>query len=305
MRLIYYFIVNPLSLLPMWTLYLLADVLFMVFYYLIPYRKKVVRKNLLNSFPSYSSQKLSQIEKEFYKHFCNLLVEGIKNLSISQKDLRKRFTVSNPELLDGLYAKKQSVILISGHYGNWEWLITAQATLFQHKAFGIGMPLTSNFWNDKLNEKRSRYGMTVLNTKNYKEALKNCSQPFAVLTLGDQAPPTSEKAFWTNFLNQPTPVLLGTEFMANEFNAAVVYFSIIPVKRGYYKMTLTLVSDNPRGHSFGYITDTHTRLLENQIKLNPHYWLWTHKRWKRELPENPEALRESQENAFNERYRIK
>jgi KDO2-lipid IV(A) lauroyltransferase len=215
----------------------------------------------------------------------------------------QRFSVTNPELLDELYAKKQSVILISGHYGNWEWLITAQAALFQHKAFGIGMPLTSNFWNDKLNEKRSRFGMTVLNAKNYKAALKNTSQPFAVLTLGDQAPPTSEKAFWTNFLNQPTPVLLGTEFMANEFNAAVVYFSIIPVKRGYYNMTLTLVSDNPRSHSFGYITETHTRLLENQIKSNPCNWLWTHKRWKREVPINIEEVRKVQEKAFNERFR--
>jgi KDO2-lipid IV(A) lauroyltransferase len=257
----------------------------------------------VNSFSTLSLAEIKQIEKDFYKHFCNVLVEGIKNLSISKSNLANRFTITNPELLDGLYAKNQSVVLVSGHYGNWEWLITAQATLFQHKAFGIGMPLTSNFWNDKLNEKRSRFGMTVLNAKNYKEALKNSSQPFAVLTLGDQAPPTSEKAFWTNFLNQPTPVLLGTEFMANEFNAAVVYFSIIPVKRGYYNMTLTLVSDNPKSHSFGYITETHTRLLENQIKANPCNWLWTHKRWKREVPINLEEVRKVQEKAFNERFR--
>ncbi|MFM8242299.1 MAG: lysophospholipid acyltransferase family protein, partial [Crocinitomicaceae bacterium] len=244
-----------------------------------------------------------KLEKDFYKHFCNLLVEGIKNLSISQRDLMQRFSVTNPELLDELYAKKQSVILISGHYGNWEWLITAQAALFQHKAFGIGMPLTSNFWNDKLNEKRSRFGMTVLNAKNYKAALKNSSQPFAVLTLGDQAPPFSEKAYWTNFLNQQSPVLLGTEFMANEFNAAVVYFSIIPVKRGYYNMTLTLITDDPRSCPFGYVTENHTRLLEHQIMTQPSYWLWTHKRWKRSLPVNLEALRESQEKAFNERFR--
>ena len=303
MRIIYYLFIYPISLLPMWALYLISDTLFLIFYYLIPYRKKVVRSNLVNSFPTLSFAEIKQIEKDFYKHFCNVLVEGIKNLSISQSDLAKRFTVTNPELLDGLYAINQSVILVSGHYGNWEWLITAQATLFQHKAFGIGMPLTSNFWNDKLNEKRSRFGMTVLNPKNYKEALKNSSQPFAVLTLGDQAPRSSERAFWTNFLNQPTPVLLGTEFMANEFNAAVVYFSIIPVKRGYYNMTLTLVSDNPRSHSFGFITETHTRLLESQIKSNPSNWLWTHKRWKREVPINLEEVRKVQEKAFNERYR--
>lgn len=304
MRIIYYLFIYPLSLLPMWALYLLADALYIVLYYLIPYRKKVVRSNLLKSFNILSTREIKILEKDFYRHFCNLLVEGIKNLSISQRDLMQRFSVTNPELLDELYAKKQSVILISGHYGNWEWLITAQDALFQHKAFGIGMPLTSNFWNDKLNEKRSRFGMKVLNAKNYKAALRNSSQPFAVLALGDQAPPSSEKAYWTNFLNQQTPVLLGTEFMANEFNAAVVYFSIIPVKRGYYNMTLTLVTDDPRSCPFGYVTENHTRLLEHQIMTLPSYWLWTHKRWKRSLPVNLETLRESQEKAFNERFRL-
>lgn len=303
MRIIYYLFIYPLSLLPMWALYFISDALYLVLYYLIPYRKKVVRSNLLNSFNTLSTREIRKLEKDFYRHFCNLLVEGIKNLSISQRDLMQRFSVTNPELLDELFAKKQSVILISGHYGNWEWLITAQAALFQHKAFGIGMPLTSNFWNDKLNEKRSRFGMTVLNAKNYKAALKNCSQPFAVLTLGDQAPPSSEKAYWTNFLNQQSPVLLGTEFMANEFNAAVVYFSIIPVKRGYYNMTLTLITGDPRSCPFGYVTENHTRLLEHQIMTLPSYWLWTHKRWKRSLPANLETLRESQEKAFNERFR--
>ncbi|MFM7759085.1 MAG: lysophospholipid acyltransferase family protein [Crocinitomicaceae bacterium] len=303
MRIIYYLFIYPLSLLPMWALYFISDALYLVLYYLIPYRKKVVRSNLLKSFNTLSTREIKKLEKEFYTHFCNLLVEGIKNLSISQRDLMQRFTVTNPELLDELYAKKQSVILISGHYGNWEWLITAQDALFQHKSFGIGMPLTSNFWNDKLNEKRSRFGMTVLNAKNYKAVLKNSSQPFAVLTLGDQAPPSSEKAYWTNFLNQQSPVLLGTEFMANEFNAAVVYFSIIPVKRGYYNMTLTLITDDPRSCPFGYVTENHTRFLESQIMTLPSYWLWTHKRWKRSLPVNLEALRESQEKAFNERFR--
>ena len=303
MRIIYYLIVYPLSLLPMWALYLLSDALYIVLYYLIPYRKKVVRTNLLNSFPAQDSEEIKKIEKNFYKYFCNLLVEGIKNLSISPHELKKRFTVTNPEILDELYVKNQSVILISGHYGNWEWLITAQATLFQHKAFGIGMPLTSNFWNNKLNEKRSRFGMTVLNSKNYKEALKNSSQPFAVLTLGDQAPPSSEKAFWTIFLNQQTPVLLGAEFMANEYNAAVVYFSISPVKRGYYNMTLTLVTDDPRSRPFGFVTKNHTQLLEHQIKSEPAYWLWTHKRWKRKLPENLEELIEKQKEIFNKRFR--
>ncbi|MEY3085721.1 MAG: hypothetical protein RL037_1901 [Bacteroidota bacterium] len=300
---LYHLIVFPLSFLPLFILYRISDFLFVLFYYIIPYRKKVVQSNLKNSFPNASPKQLRKIEKDFYRHFCKLLVEGIKNLSMSQKELQQRLKVSNPELMEALLEKGKSVILISGHYGNWEWLITSQSTLFKHKAFGIGMPLTSNFWNTKLNERRSRHGMTVLDAKNYKETLKNSPQPFAVLTLGDQAPPTSEKAYWTNFLNQDTPVLFGTEFMANEFDAAVVYFSIQPIKPGFYTMTLHLVTEEPRQHPFGFITEKHTEMLERDIQKAPAFWLWSHKRWKRKQADDLIALRYAQQEAFDKRFR--
>ena len=153
-------------------------------------------------------------------------------------------------------------------------------------------------------ERRSRFGMSVIHSKNYKSELMNYTEkPFAVLALSDQAPGDSTKSYWTDFLNQKTPVLFGTEFMANEFDLAVVYFTIHKVKRGYYSLELKLLSDKPKTLDYGYLTSAYTTLLEKDILLNPSHWLWSHKRWKREIPENLEILKEQQKEQFEKRFR--
>jgi len=233
-KIAYYILVIPLSYLPLRILYFFTDFLYFILLYFIPYRRIVVRNNLTNSFPEKSIDEIKEIERKFYRHFTDLLAEGIKNLTISQKELSKRLLVENPEMMDNLYTQNKSVLLVSGHYNNWEWLITAQNNLFHHQAMGIGMPLTSKFWDKKINERRSRFGMKVVNAKNLKESINNelNINPIAILTLSDQSPGDSKKSYWMNFLNQQTAVIFGTEQMANEYDFAVVFFNMIKIKRG-------------------------------------------------------------------------
>jgi len=276
----------------------------MILIYVFPYRKKVILKNIERSFPELNTQQQKQIAQNFYKHFADLLIEGIKNLTISKKELQKRMIVKNPELMQKLFEKGKNVILVSGHYNNWEWLISAQNFLFPHQAFGIGMPMTSKFWDKKVNEQRQRFGMKVVHAKNYKAAFKAFKeQPIAVLNLSDQAPPDAEKSYWTTFLNQPTPVLFGTEFMANEYDFAVVFFVIRKRKRGYYELELNLITDNSKELKYGEITEAHTLLLEKEIIQHPEFWLWSHKRWKRAVPDNLEELKHKQKELFYKRFR--
>jgi KDO2-lipid IV(A) lauroyltransferase len=202
-----------------------------------------------------------------------------------------------------LYQKNRSVILVSGHDNNWECLIPSQSFLFPHKPLGIGMPLTSKFWDSKMNEKRQRFGMKVVHAGNFKKVVHDHSgEPVAILTLGDQSPSDARKSFWMDFLNQQTAVLFGTEQMANEFDFSVVYFIIRKHRRGYYEMELKLICEDPKTMSWGEITESHTRLLENEIKQNPPYWIWSHKRWKREVPEDLVKLKIQQKKKFNERF---
>ena len=304
-KITYYIFVIPLSYLPLCVLYIFTDFLYFTLLYFIPYRRKVVRKNLTNSFPEKSLKEIKEIERKFYKHFTDLLAEGIKNLTISQKELSKRIKVENSQLMHKLYSQNKSVLLVSGHYNNWEWLITSQNNLFQHQAMGIGMPLTSKFWDKKINERRSRFGMRVVNAKNLKESITSELEikQIAILILSDQSPSDSRKSYWMNFLNQQSAVIFGTEQMANEYDFAVVFFKMIKVKRGYYKMVLELITDKPKELTWGQITEKHTHLLEDEIVKNPQFWIWSHKRWKRDIPKDLEALKVEQKAKFESRYR--
>ena len=300
----YYFFVLPLSYLPLGVLYIFTDFFFLILITVFPYRKKVIEENLKRSFPNKTKKEIKQLKQQFYLHFCDILAEGIKNLSISKKELLKRFKVKNPELMDDLFMRKKSVILVSGHYNNWEWLISSQSFLFKHEAMGIGMPMTSKFWDKKINERRMRFGMKVIHSKNFKEEIqKNVDHPIAILTLADQSPGDSTKAYWTRFLNQETAVLFGVEQMAHTYDFAVVYFATKKVKRGHYEMELKLITESPRKLEWGEITEKHLHLLEQEILNKPEFWIWSHKRWKREIPKDLELLKKEQHAKFNERFK--
>lgn len=299
----YYIFVLPLSYLPLWVLYLFTDFFYLLLITIIPYRKSVITANLEKSFPKKSASEINLLRRKFYRHFTDLLAEGVKNLTISKSSLEKRFKVSNPEVIRELYDAQKNVLLVSGHYNNWEWLITSQDILFPHQAYGIGMPLTSAFWDKKINGKRQRYGMKVIHAKNYKEELSsNPNELKCVLVLSDQSPGDSKKSYWMEFLNQPTAVLFGTEMMAHELDYAVVFFATRKVKRGHYELTLDLITDSPKSLSWGEITEAHTRKLEKIIQEQPQFWLWSHKRWKRDIPADLDTLKKHQNEKFNLRF---
>lgn len=301
-KLAYYLIVFPVSKLPFWCIYLLSDTLYGLLR-IFPYRKKVIEENIRRAFPEKPDKEIDLLVKQFYLHFTDILAEGIKNLSISKKELQKRYKVRNPEVMEELYKRNKSVLLVSGHYNNWEWLITSQNFQFSHQAMGIGMPLTSKFWDKKVNKRRERFGMIVVHSKNFKEKIKEqTNRPIAILTLSDQSPGDSRKSYWMEFLNQQTAVLFGAEQLAHEYDFAVVFYHTRKVKRGYYEMELQLITDTPKTMKWGKITEAHTHLLEKAIQEEPAFWLWSHKRWKREVPGDLEELRTEQKKKFEEKF---
>lgn len=305
-KLLFYLILKPLSKLPLGVLYLFADLVYGLFRTVWPYRKKVIESNLRLSFPDKSPQEIRDIRNRFYRHLADLLVEGIKNFGISAQELKARLTVENPEIMHNLLQKKRNVLLVGGHYGNWEWVITGQALLFDQHAIGLGKPLSSSYFDAKINALRGRFGMDIVHAKNYKENItKYYENGFAMLTLSDQSPGDSLKSYWTTFLNQPTAVLYGAEQMAHQYDLSVVFFSLNRIKRGHYRMHLELICEHAAGKTYGEITEAHTQLLENKINQKPEWWLWSHKRWKREIPENLDALKVLHRETFERKFAAK
>ena len=303
---LFHLFVLPLARLPLWLLYKLADFLFLLFISIVPYRKKVITENLKNAFPNLTKAEHKTIRRKYYRYLADLFVEGIKNLAIHQKSLKNRIKVQNPQLMQDLLAKKKNVLLVGGHYGNWEWVITVQSLLFEQQAIGLGKPLSNGYFDEKINALRARFGMKIVNAKNYKAAItEKYPQGFAMLTLSDQSPGDSLKSYWTNFLNQQTAVLFGAEQMAHEFDLAVVFFKLTRPKRGYYEMELELICESPKNMPYGEITEKHTALLEEQIKEKPELWLWSHKRWKREIPDDIKGLMQKGKENFTKKQQEK
>lgn len=281
MPLLYYLVLRPFSLLPSWILYGISNGLFFVVYHLVGYRKAVVRVNLQNSFPELSAKKRLDIEREFFVHFCDLIVESVKAFSISESELDRRFTHRNPEIFQKFFDKGQHVTLVGGHNGNWELFAVSVARHLPHQPLALFTPLNNKFMNNKIMQSRSKFGLWMKSYEEAKQIVKDESKPVTFIFGSDQCPKHFQKPYFTEFLNQETAVQFGTEKFSRDNNTPVIYGFIHKVKRGYYEMEYKLVCENPGELQVGMISEMHTRMLEGDIKNEPSYWLWTHKRWKR------------------------
>ncbi len=287
-RLVYAFL-WLLTLPPLRFLYLISDVLFFINYYIIKYRKNVVFQNLKNAFPEKSDKEISNIAKSFYLHLSDFLIESVKSIHLSRKQVDKRMKFKNLGLFEELYKQDKDIALISGHYGNWEWSINLPEKI-KHIPLIIYHPLKNAFSDELINGLRSKFGMHMVPMNQIlREAIANMKMDKRIMIwyLGDQRPPRNSK-FWIKFLNQDTAFYLGAEKMAVKFNQAVVFMDIQKVKRGYYEAEFKLLFRDGKETSEHEITLTQANLLENIIREKPDYWLWSHRRWKHKPPENVE-----------------
>ncbi len=285
--LLYYLVIIPISILPFSVLYGISDFLYVLFYYVIDYRKKIIVQNINNSFPEKSEKERIEICKKFYKHFCDLIVESLKAFTISEKEVLKRVVCKNPEAVNKYFEQGRSVIIAGGHYNNWEIFAVAVDAIIKHKTVGIYTPLSNKYFDEKMRTTRSKYGLLMISTKKVKRYLdENINIPTALIFGFDQSPSNPKSAYWMTFLNQDTGVQFGTEKFAKEYNIPVVYGRINKEKRGYYSFEFYDVTDTPKETAHGQITETINRHLEKDIRALPQYWLWSHRRWKHKKPTN-------------------
>jgi Kdo2-lipid IVA lauroyltransferase/acyltransferase len=281
-----YFIAIPfiyiLSLLPFPVLYLLSDVVYVLFFYVIGYRKKVVLQNLRNSFPEKSDEEINVICKNFYHYFCDLFLETFKTLTISRQKMLERcqFNPRSLQLLHKMASEKKSVILVMGHWGNWEWGGNTFSMMSRQQLYVIYHPLKNKYFDALMYRMRSRFGSKLIAMRNtFKEMLAHKAEITATAFIADQTP-QPDNAYWTTFLNQDTPVFKGTEVIAKKLQMPVLYTSVKRLKRGYYELNVEMLAEFPQQTDDGEISEMHTRRLEQDIMAQPEIWLWSHRRWK-------------------------
>jgi KDO2-lipid IV(A) lauroyltransferase len=286
-----YYIALPfiylLSVLPFPVLYLFSDAVYGLVYYLIGYRKEVVLTNLRNAFPEKSEAEIKAIRKKFYKYLCDLFIETFKTLTISKETMLKHcyFDDKAIELFKKLSSENRSIIIVMGHQGNWEWSGNTFSLLLDHQLYVIYHPLKDKNMNGLIRKMRMTFGTKLIAMKDtYRDMLSQRDELNATAFIADQTPSNIQGAYWTNFLNQDTPVFKGPEVIAKKIGYPIVYANVKRVKRGYYVMHAEMLVENPKATAEGEISELHTRRMERDIIAQPETWLWSHRRWKHKRP---------------------
>lgn len=284
---IVYVLFYTLSLLPFRILYGMADIGYVLLYYIIRYRRGVVRKNLVTAFPEKSIDDIKTIERKFYHWFCDYFLEAIKLLSISEKELRRRFTIINSEEVEQCFQEGQDVAAILGHYCNWEWLSCVGINLPPERQIGlIYHPLRNKVFDNLFRQIRSHepngHPIPKNETLRYVVDWRRKGVRNMCGYISDQGPKWTNIHLWLPFLNhRDTPVFTGGERIMRKMNNAVFYVEMTRPKRGYYTCTYHLITREPAKLPEHEITRRFFQLLEQTIEKRPEFYLWSHNRWKR------------------------
>lgn len=283
-----------ISILPFRLFYLFSDLVFLVVFYLVGYRRKTVLENLKLAFPEKSGTELKKIRKDFYRHMVDMFLEMIKSLSISNEELKKRFKFTNIEEIQKIRDMNKSILLACGHYASYEWMNALQLYGLDYKGFGVYKKVKNRYFDQLAKDIRGRYdGVLISTTKATRIITENEKKGIrgVYAMIADQSPKISRARAWTNFMGVDVPVFLGLEHLSHSLDMVVVYLHVEKVKRGYYEASFKTISYEPAKEPQFFITRNYFDKLESQIKQEPRYYLWTHKRWKhRNAPKSRDAV---------------
>ena len=246
-RIVFFLVIKPLSYLPLSVLFFFSNITYFLAYRVVKYRRKVVRKNLTNSFPDKNHLEIVEIEKGFYHHFTDFIFESIKSISITEKEVLKRTKIKNPELLDKYYQEGKNVLVLCGHYNNWEFYALSLPKKLKHTSYSLYQPLKNKFFDRIILHSRKRNGMKLIETKKVVSFFQEANKaPKLMVVVNDQSPTNPKKAYWNTFLNQNTGWNIGPEKLAKKYGYIVLFGHSEALSRGCYEVEFKLISDHPQ-----------------------------------------------------------
>lgn len=286
MNLLVFLLVYPiiwcLSILPFRVLYFISDIIYLLLYYVIGYRKKVVLNNLELVFPKNSKTQNILLRKKFYHHFVDVFMEMIKSFTVSKEEVFKRYKFTNIELLSELYKDGKSGIITGAHYANWEWIMSLDSFV-DYKGYAAFTKVNNPYFNNAILRSRSKFGTKLVQTSKVISAMEynkrnNIQAMYGLLS--DQSPQLKKTFYWSEFLGVKVPIHTGTEMLAKRYDMNIVFMETKKIKRGYYETTFKLITDNATSSDNYKLTDIYLDLVEKQVRNQPEYYFWTHKRFK-------------------------
>lgn len=281
-----YPIIWLISILPFRLLYLFSDFVCFLVYHIFSYRKKVVRQNIAMALPHLSEQERLVIEKKFYHHLCDMFLEMVKTMNISQKEMERRFVFTNLDLYLDLEKKGKSIALLCAHYASYEWAVSMNYHI-TFTGYGVYKKINNKYFDSLIKKIRSRFKAPLITTRETIPTIDRNAKTNHLAVYGlasDQSPQASKAYHWAKFMGIETPVHTGAEMLAKRFDMNVIFLRNKRIKRGYYEATFELMAENPKEVPNYEISEDFLRRVEKQIYEAPEFYLWTHKRWKHKKP---------------------
>ncbi len=280
--LLLYPIIWLISILPFRVLYAFSDIIFVLVYYVIGYRKKTVRNNLAIALPHLSAGERLRIEKKSYHHLCDMFLEMIKTMTISEKEMDKRFAFTNLDTLTNMEREGKSIAVMMAHYASYEWAISLNK-YSSLTSYAIYKKITNKHFDKLVKDIRLKFKAVLITTRETIPTIENNHREKRLGLYGfasDQSPQLSKTHYWSTFMGIQTPVHTGAEMLVKRFDMNVIFLKVKKVKRGYYEATFETMFNRPSDVPDYQISDEFLRRVEKQILEAPEYYLWTHKRWK-------------------------
>ncbi|MFH6769177.1 lysophospholipid acyltransferase family protein [Gaetbulibacter aquiaggeris] len=286
MQFLAYIVLYPflwlISILPFRVLYIISDLVYVLIYHIFGYRKKVVNANLHLAFPYKTDAEIKIIRKKFYHHLCDMLVEAIKSITISEAEMKKRYVFKNVEDIHNLEKENKSIVLFMGHYASWEWVFILQKHI-NHMGYAVYKQLSNKYFDALVKRIRAKYNSYLITTKETFPTLIQAKQNKQLTLNGfvfDQSPKLDKAIHWQNFMGIKVPVHVGAEILAKRLDMATLFLKVKKIKRGYYEATIMDIIKDPNKMEDFKITDAYLKHVEEEILEAPEFYLWTHKRWK-------------------------
>jgi KDO2-lipid IV(A) lauroyltransferase len=271
------------SKLPFRIIYIISDIVYFIVYHIVGYRKKAVRENLKLVFPEMSDSERVLIEKKFFQHLCDMFLEMIKTMSITEKEINERYRFANLEVYKNLEAKQKSIALMCAHYASYEWAVSLNLHV-SSVGYGIYKKLNNLYFDKLVKEIRARFKAHLITTKETIPTIIENAENKILATYGfasDQSPKLSSTFHWAEFMGNVVPVHTGAEMIAKKYDMNIIFMQTRKIKRGFYECSFEVLADENVAEIPDYhITEKFLKMVENQIKEAPEFYLWTHKRWK-------------------------
>lgn len=286
MQILVFYILYPflwiISILPFSLFYAFSDCVYFLIYRIFKYRKKTVRRNLELALPNLTRLERDIIEKKFFKHLCDMFLEMIKTMNISEKEMNKRFVFKNIEVYKELEEKGKSIAILASHYASYEWMISINKHM-KFNGYGIYKKIANPHFDKLVKDIRSKFKAYLITTKETKPTIEfnkvnNILGSFGFAS--DQTPRLDVNNHWFTFMGIETPIHIGAEVLAKRYNMNMITLSVKKVKRGFYEATFTNPIENVNQIPDFKISEQFIQSVEAEIMQAPEYYLWTHKRWK-------------------------